>query len=193
MALPTAGDDALGPVQPLAGSGAGGSTLIFGDGDNSDGLPNPLEPLENLRKILTRAGSSVTVSKHLPLRLRGIHTIWFVGNQPLSSAERTELTGFVRNGGGLYLTGERICCEEENRADEAIIDQLATLRPTRVGDGADVDDAYLFATRSTPMRSTVSARSPTDSPPGSRTRRGCFQVWRPATRSRLATRMDCRS
>lgn len=141
--LSAANIDVSRSAQSLSTNGSNGRTLVFGDGDDSDGLPDPLEPLENLRKILTRAGNTVTVAKRLPTILGGIKTIWFVGIHPLSQAEQTELVGFVRNGGGLYLTGERNCCEASNRADEAIIDQLATLRPSRVGDGADVDEPYI--------------------------------------------------
>jgi hypothetical protein len=145
------GEAALGEAssspqpQTVNGStnGSNGPTLIFGDGDDSDGLSDPLEPLKNLGKILTRAGNTVSVKRYLPSNLAGFQTIWFVGIHPLSKAEQTKLVGFVKNGGGLFLTGERNCCEESNHADEQIIDQLATLRPSRVGDGADVDPAYV--------------------------------------------------
>jgi hypothetical protein len=131
--------------QTVTGStnGSNGTTLIFGDGDDSDGLPDPLEPLVELRKILTHAGYTVQESKNLPRDLAKYQTIWFIGIQPLSSADQKELIGFVKNGGGLFLTGERNCCEASNHADEQIIDQLATLRPSRVGDGADVDSQYV--------------------------------------------------
>jgi protocatechuate 3,4-dioxygenase beta subunit len=143
VGLPSAGHtDALHSVPALAAKGSNGSTLIFGNGDNSGEISNALEPLENLRKILTRAGDSVTVQRHLPLDLGGIHTIWYVGIEPLSSAEQAELVGFVKNGGGLYLTGERPCCEDMNRSDEALIAALAYLRPLKIGNGSDVDSAY---------------------------------------------------
>jgi GDSL-like Lipase/Acylhydrolase family/Carboxypeptidase regulatory-like domain len=131
--------------QTVTGStnGLNGPTLIFGDGDDSDGLSEPLEPLKNLGKILTRAGNAVTVRPTLPSNLAGFQTIWFIGIHPLSKAEQTKLVGFVKNGGGLFLTGERNCCEASNHADEQIIDQLTTLAPTRVGDGADVDPQYI--------------------------------------------------
>ena len=36
----------------------------------------------------------------------------------LSREDLQHMLGFVKNGGGLFLTGERICCEPANRADE---------------------------------------------------------------------------
>jgi uncharacterized surface anchored protein len=142
-AVPQASNFALPPALSGSTNGSNGQTLIFGDGDDSDGLPNPREPLEELRTVLTHAGYGVTVKDGLPTNLAGYQTIWFIGIHPLSTADQKKLVGFVKNGGGLFLTGERVCCEASNRADERIIDQLTTIRPTRVGDGADVDPQYI--------------------------------------------------
>lgn len=141
--VPQVSPFAQSQVTSASTNGSNGRTLIFGDGDDSDGLPNPREPLEELRKILTHSGYAVTVRDALPANLAGYQTVWFIGIHPLSASDQTKLVGFVKNGGGLFLTGERNCCEASNRADEGIIDRLTTLRPTRVGDGADVDPQYI--------------------------------------------------
>lgn len=69
-----------------------------------------------LRDLLA-PGYQVDVSESLPEDLSPFKAIVHLDvRNPLTSAEQDRLRQFVRNGGGLMLTGERPCCEETNSA-----------------------------------------------------------------------------
>jgi hypothetical protein len=119
---------------------ARGRTLIFGEGDEIGA--NPSLPVTDLQNILTNAGYGVDVSSTLPTNLNQYKAIWFLDTNALSGSEETSLENFVNSGRGLYLTGERPCCDAlDNASDQTIINALVTGGGVQVGGLGDADSA----------------------------------------------------
>lgn len=113
------------------------NVLIAGTGDFSN--PVPTEPNDNLAQALTSAGYSVTESATLPADLSGFGQVWWVDASPPTSAEQNQLIAFAQSGKGVYLTGERPCCEALNDADQSIVDAVVVGgNNITVGDQGDV-------------------------------------------------------
>jgi hypothetical protein len=115
--------------------------LIYGDdGSGVDGEDPHEDAAVYLTSILRRAGYAVTniaPSDRLPTDLRGYGQIWHVSaHSPIPRPDIARLTAFVHHGGGLYLSGERPCCEELNAGDQRIVDALVPghIRVGRSGD-----------------------------------------------------------
>jgi len=82
------------------------STLVFGDFSSSRNV---------LAAELAVQGNTVTNQTSLPGDLSAFDTIWHVGaGTPLSLGVQNQLSGFLADGKGIYLTGERPCCEALN-------------------------------------------------------------------------------
>jgi len=116
--------------------------LIFGGGDAVDvglGVARS-EPLTNLQDILTEAGFGVDVSSTLPTNLMQYRAIWFIDTNPLTANEETQLEAFVNSGRGLYLTGERPCCENLDSADTTVINALVQGGGVQAGGQGDADN-----------------------------------------------------
>jgi hypothetical protein len=101
--------------------GGGKGVLIVGSGDagNVNG--------ENwLASTLQSAGYTVITSSAdaLPGDLTPFGQIWVFTINPLSTADDDRLIAFAEAGGGVYLTGERPCCEAENAGVSYILNQL---------------------------------------------------------------------
>jgi hypothetical protein len=101
-------------------SSGNASVLIAGAGDLG---PNS-EPNNNLAQALTAAGYSVTQSTTLPADISGFGQVWWVDATPPTSTEQNQLIAFAQSGKGVYLTGERPCCEDLNDADQSIVDAV---------------------------------------------------------------------
>jgi RHS repeat-associated protein len=122
---------ASGPASPE-------NVLIFGLGDEGD-----TEPITNLEALLQSDGYNVTVDKKasLPSSIASYGSIWWVdASDVISSSNASKLESFVKAGGGLYLTGERPCCEANNQEDQFIIDNLVTGGGVGVGGQGDAND-----------------------------------------------------
>ena len=116
------------------------TTLIFGSGDEGD-----TSPITDLQTLLEDDGWPTDVATTLPTNLSQYKAIWFVDAlNPLTAAEEKRLENFVRVGKGLYLTGERPCCETLNQSDQTVIDSLVTGGGVQVGGLGDVDYANTF-------------------------------------------------
>jgi hypothetical protein len=103
-----------------------------------------------LAPLLTQAGYTVTTTNTdvLPADLSGYHQIWDVSITPLSTEDQDRLVQFAKGGGGVYLTGERPCCEEINAAAANIINKLVvTVGGVQVGGLGDP----FYATGPLPM------------------------------------------
>jgi hypothetical protein len=123
-------------ILPFAGAQHGSDVLIAGSGDYGDTTPDT-----NLAKILTGAGYNVTQTASLPSDLSKYGSIWYVDTNPPSDAEESSLIQFAESGRGLYLTGERPCCEALNQADSTIINSLVHVQGgIGVGGVGDVCD-----------------------------------------------------
>lgn len=111
------------------GGGGGGpvpapsnSVLVFGTGDSGDS-----EPVDFAASTLTGLGYDVTETDTLPSDLSGFSEIYYISTDPLSDDDITALEAFVRSGRGLYLTGERPCCEDLNASDQQIVDDTLSI------------------------------------------------------------------
>jgi hypothetical protein len=117
----------------IATSAGNANVLIAGSGD----VGNP-EPNNNLAQLLTGAGYSVTESATLPADLSSFGQVWWVDSNPPTSDEQNQLIAFAQSGKGVYLTGERPCCEALNAADQTIVNSLVTGGGITVGGQGDV-------------------------------------------------------
>jgi hypothetical protein len=109
------------------------NVLIAGTGD----LGNP-EPNDNLTQLLTSAGYSVTESATLPANLGSFGQVWWVDANPPTSDEQNQLIDFAESGKGVFLTGERPCCEALNAADQSIVNSVVVGGGITVGGQGDV-------------------------------------------------------
>lgn len=120
---------------PLAGDDA--SVLVFGNSDN--GFER-----DNLAATLTGLGASVEVTGALPDDLSSYTEIWNADAYgAFDDVAETRLVEFVERGGGLYLTGERPCCEPLNDSVERIVNSLVGGGVT-IGDQGDIDGPFTF-------------------------------------------------
>jgi len=141
--------DALGadprPASPAppgcvaTGGGGGGpgpySVLVFGSFSVPSGPPVT---------ELAALGHSVTQMTTLPPDLSPYDVIWYVGINVLTAAEQSALAAFLAGGGGVYLTGERPCCETSNDAVETLVNTVVVGASVTVGDQGDISGPYAF-------------------------------------------------
>jgi hypothetical protein len=117
-------------------SGTDLNILIAGTGDFSN--PTPTEPNDNLTQALTAGGYSVTESAMLPADLSSFGQVWWVDATAMTTAEQNQLINFEETGRGVYLTGERPCCETLNAADQTIVNSVVSGGGITVGGQGDV-------------------------------------------------------
>ena len=84
-------------------------------------------------KYLRSLGYPVTVTQSVPEQPAEFSAIWYIGLYAIPQAEQDGLEQYVRNGGKLYLTGERPCCEEVNLSDTEIARALLKNQQIVVG------------------------------------------------------------
>lgn len=124
-----------------ANASGGKTSLVFGTGDpqaNEDEIANATRGLE-------LAGHDAESSVNLPEDLSPYATIWHVSAYTaLTSDEIDRLHAFVEDGGSLYLTGERPCCEELNQSVERLVNGLITTTDVGVGGLGDIGGPYTF-------------------------------------------------
>jgi hypothetical protein len=112
---------------------AGENVLVAGTGDLGDPEPN-----HNLTQLLTSVGYSVTESASLPADLSSFGQVWWVDANPPTSDEQNQLIEFAESGKGVFLTGERPCCEALNAADQFIVNSVVVGGGITVGGQGDV-------------------------------------------------------
>lgn len=96
---------------------------------------------------LIAQGHTVSTSVTLASDLSSFDTIWHAGAfSPLTGAEQTRLAGFLNDGGGIHLTGERPCCEALNDSLETFINSVVVGGGITVGDQGDIGGPYTFNT-----------------------------------------------
>ncbi|WP_289019575.1 trypsin-like serine protease [uncultured Ornithinimicrobium sp.] len=121
------------------------TALVVGTGD----FGNP-EAADYAAEQLQQAGYTVTrePSDEVPTDLSPYGQIWYISTNPLSPASQDALRRAGQAGQGIYLTGERPCCEELNDSVENVINGLVvSVGGIEVG-GGDAD----ISTRSFPVR-----------------------------------------
>jgi hypothetical protein len=100
-----------------------GNVLIYGDGDFGEDSTG----FSNLQSALEASGFTVTAlpgQTQLPSDISGYAEIWHYGIDVPSESDQQTLISFAKSGRGVFLTGERPCCETENGADATIINSL---------------------------------------------------------------------
>jgi hypothetical protein len=120
----------------LAGIGAQqanaskGRVLVIAQPQTSQAGPIVATHLRSLRY-------PVTVTNSVPQETAEFSAIWYIGVYAIPQAEQELLEAYVRNGGKLYLTGERPCCEEVNLSDTEIARALLKNQQIVVGQQGD--------------------------------------------------------
>ena len=119
-----------------SGATVSGNVLVFGDRPERATMANALSGL----------GYTVTDEVALPADVSGFDAIFHVDpiNSLLTADEQSRLTAFVNGGGGLYLTGERPCCEPNNDAVQQVVNGLVAGGGVTVGEQGDVAGPYNF-------------------------------------------------
>jgi hypothetical protein len=118
----------------------GTGIAIFGDRGERDILDAHLRELQPNRIVF----KSDSLPSDLPGPVFG--TAWHVGAfAPLTGEERTRLRDFLATGGGVYLTGERPCCEELNDSITALVRAVVKGgEGITVGRQGDIAEPYAF-------------------------------------------------
>jgi hypothetical protein len=98
--------------------------LLYGDANlvpiSGPGFRAALE--SDLRTVQPNVLLTNLNSPNLPADLSAFGTIWYVGAfNAISAADQTRLAQFLANGGGLYLTGERECCQALNDSIQSLL------------------------------------------------------------------------
>ena len=87
----------------------------------------PQTGFKNLQSALEASGFTVTAlpgQTQLPSDISAYAEIWHYGIDEPSESDQQTLITFAKSGRGVFLTGERPCCETENQADATIINSL---------------------------------------------------------------------
>ncbi|WP_254694126.1 VPLPA-CTERM sorting domain-containing protein [Sulfitobacter sp. SK012] len=114
------------------------SVLIFGDRSSAQ---------NNVQDVLEAQGDVVVnVSRAaVPMDLSVFDTIWSLSfNSSYGAALEDQMINFVGNGGGLYLTFERPCCEAANDSVERIVNASLLSGGVSVGGFGDVGGTFSF-------------------------------------------------
>ena len=114
--------------------------LVFGDSDNGWERSNLVEDLRELGAEVTEHRSS-----SLPESIEGYSSIWNIAAYSgMTSSTENRLVDFVNRGGGLYLTGERPCCEALNDSVQRIVNRAVTAGHITIGKQGDVEGPFTF-------------------------------------------------
>ncbi len=109
--------------------------LVFGDRFERNTVATELEAI----------GNTVTNSEALPNDISGFDTIWHVGAfVPLSMSVQDSLSSFLASGKGIYLTGERPCCDALNATLQSLINSNLKSGSVTVGGFGDVGTPYTY-------------------------------------------------
>jgi hypothetical protein len=122
----------------LAGIGAQradaskGRVLVVAQRQTASGALRAASDLRSLGYPVIYAETST-----LPEELAQYSAIWYIGLYAIPQADQEALEQYVRNGGNLYLTGERPCCEDLNGSDTGIARALLKNQQIVVGHQGD--------------------------------------------------------
>jgi hypothetical protein len=116
----------LPPPPPITkgppGSMKAGGMLLFGDADISPSVPSRAALAADLRSVEPSALITNLNGSKLPADLSAYGSIWYVGAfSAISTDDQTKLAQFLANGGGVYLTGERPCCQVLNNSVQSLL------------------------------------------------------------------------
>lgn len=118
-----------------AGAASAASIAVFGDRFERD----------YLAAELTAQGHSVNNTAALPSDLSAFDTIWHVGAfTPLSSAVQSQLNAFLAAGKGIFLTGERPCCDALNTSIQSVVNANLKSGSVQIGSLGDIPGPYTY-------------------------------------------------
>jgi hypothetical protein len=117
----------------------GTGVLIVGTGDYGN-----VSGADWLNSTLTGDGYTVVerYADSLPADLRPFDQIWVYTTNGLSTTDQNRLVSYAESGHGVYLTGERPCCEAANESDSAIVNQVVPGGGVTIGGLGDPFYAY---------------------------------------------------
>src|SRR5262245_1577727 len=108
----------LPPTPPTKATGV----LLFGDTDIFPSVGSRNALASDVRSLQPGVLLTNLNSPTLPADLSAYGTIWYVGAfSAISSTDQTRLAQFLSRGGGLYLTGERQCCQTLNNSVQSLL------------------------------------------------------------------------
>jgi hypothetical protein len=126
----------VGAAAPRPAQAAGGNVLVFGDYSSAR---------NNAAAELAGLGYTVTNVATLPADISGFIAIWEIGAfAPLTAGEQAQIIAFLNSGGGVYLGGERPCCEALNDSVQALVNAVVSGGGVTVGDQGDISGPYNF-------------------------------------------------
>jgi hypothetical protein len=96
--------------------------LLFGDADISPSVPSRAALAGDLRAVQPSALITNLNGSKLPADLSAYGSIWYVGAfSAISADDQSKLAQFLAKGGGVYLTGERLCCQVLNNSVQSLL------------------------------------------------------------------------
>lgn len=94
---------------------------------------------------LVAQGHTVTESALLPGDLSSFDTIWHIGAfVPLTAGEQALLGGFLADGKGVYLTGERPCCDALNDSLGSLLNANLAAPGVQIGSLGDISGPFSY-------------------------------------------------
>jgi hypothetical protein len=114
------------PITPgPPGSMKAGGMLLFGDADIAPSVQSRAALAADLRAVQPNALITNLNGSKLPADLSAYGSIWYVGfgasNVTISTEDQAKLAQFLAQGGGVYLTGERPCCQVLNNSVQSLL------------------------------------------------------------------------
>ena len=121
--------------------------LIAGNGDYGDTSSD-----DYLETTLKAHGYLVDRSVDVPSDTSAYSAVFWISTEPPTDAELASLESVTAHGGGVYLTGERPCCELLNQADESFLKAALTSAADAGVSVGGLGDPY-YATGPLPINS----------------------------------------
>jgi len=119
----------------LINTASAGMIGVFGDYSSSTLQSN----LQALGHTVTNLGINIDQD------LNGFDSVWGSSAfDPLSASENTYLTNYLSSGGGLFLTGERPCCEVLNASIQTLLNSVVIAGGIQVGGLGDMGSSMLI-------------------------------------------------
>jgi hypothetical protein len=112
------------PVIPPPGPGTmkAGGILLFGDPSIAPSVPSRNALAADLRTVAPNTLITNLNGSTLPADLSAYGSIWYVGAfNAISQTDQAKLAQFLAKGGGVYLTGERPCCQTLNSSVQSLL------------------------------------------------------------------------
>ena len=110
------------PITPGQPGIKAGGMLLFGDADISPSVQSRAALAGDLRAVQPSALITNLNGSKLPADLSAYGSIWYVGAfSAISADDQSKLAQFLAKGGGVYLTGERPCCQVLNNSVQSLL------------------------------------------------------------------------